>query len=148
MDREPFFPAGSFSPESTSWRAQLAGDLTMSEFFDAGGWGMYPPLVFGFFLIACSILFLIRPEPRYLASLVGLGATTGGAGLLGFCTGVMNSLRFLKEVPTEDRFLVAALGCEESLHCVVLALILIVVAGIFVSLGAVRLMLLRAPAAS
>jgi hypothetical protein len=119
----------------------------MSEFFEAGGWGMYPPLVFGFLLIACSILFLIRPEPRYLASLVGLGTTTGCAGLLGFCSGVMNSFRFLKEVPADDRLLIAALGCEESLHCVMLALILLVVAGIFVSLGAVRMMLFRAPAA-
>ena len=119
----------------------------MSEFFAAGGWGMYPPLVFGFLLIACSILYLLRPEPRYLAPLMGLAATTGAAGLLGFCTGVMNTLRYLKEVPTDERFLVVAYGCEESLHCVVLALILVVIAGIFVSLGAARLMLLRAPAA-
>lgn len=119
----------------------------MSEFFEAGGWGMYPPLVFGFLLIACSILFLIRPEPRYLASLVGLGTITGCAGLLGFCTGVMNTFRFLKEVPVEERLLVAGFGVAESLHCLVLALILLVVAGLFVSLGAARMMLFRAPAA-
>ena len=41
--REPFFPAGSFSPESTSWRAPLAGEMSMSEFFAAGGWGMAGP---------------------------------------------------------------------------------------------------------
>jgi hypothetical protein len=119
----------------------------MSEFFKAGGWGMYPPLLFGFLLIACSILFLLRPEPRYLASLVGLGTTTAAAGLLGFCSGMMNVLRYLNEVPADERFLIAALGCEESLHCVMLALILLVIAGIFVSLGAARTMLFRAPAA-
>jgi hypothetical protein len=120
----------------------------MSEFFSAGGFGMYPTLLFGFLLVACSILFLFRPEPRYLASLVGLGAATGCAGLLGFSTGVMNTLRYLKEVPPDDRLLVIAFGCEESLHCVVLALVLLVIAGIFVSIGAVRAMgLFRAAAA-
>jgi len=119
----------------------------MSEFFSAGGWGMYPTLLFGFLLVACSILFLFRPEPRYLASLVGLGAATSGAGLLGLCSGVMNTLRYLKQLPAEERFMAVALGVEESLHCAMLALVLLVVAGIFVSIGAVRAMgLFRAPA--
>lgn len=119
----------------------------MSEFFEAGGFGMYPTLLFGFLLIACSILFVFRPEPRYLASLVGLGATTFCAGLLGTASGVINALRYLKEVPADDRLIVAALGCSESLHVLMLALILLVVAGLFVSIGAVRTMgLFRAPA--
>lgn len=120
----------------------------MSEFFSAGGWGMYPTLVFGFLLIACSILFLFRPEPRYLASLVGLGACTGAAGLLGSCSGVMNTLRYAMQAPAEERFLALVSGCEESLHVVMLGLILMVIAGIFVTLGAVRTMgLFRSSAA-
>jgi hypothetical protein len=119
----------------------------MSEFFSAGGFGMYPTLVFGFLLIACSILFLFRPEPRYLAPLVGLGATTFSAGLLGTTSGVINTLRYLKHVPSEEWFKVVALGCSESLHVMMLALILLVVAGLFVSIGAVRTVgLFRAPA--
>jgi hypothetical protein len=121
----------------------------MSEFFTAGGFGMYPTLVFGFFLVGCSILFMVRAEPRYLAPLLGLGACTASAGLLGFCSGVMNSLRYVNQVPADERFVVVALGCEESLHCVMLALVLLVVAGIFVTIGAVRMIgLFRAPAAA
>jgi hypothetical protein len=121
----------------------------MSEFFEAGGWGMYPTLIFGFLLVGCSILFLIRPEPRYLASLVGLGATTAGAGMLGLISGVMSTLRYLKNVPADERLMVIATGTEESLHCLMLGLILIVVAGIFVAISAVRTMgLFRAPAAA
>ena len=120
----------------------------MGEFFTAGGVGMYPTFLFGFLLVACSILFLLRPEPRYLASLVGLSAATSSAGLLSFCTGMMNVLRYLKEVPADERLMVIAYGCEESLHGVVLALALLVVAGLFVSIGAVRAMgLFRATAA-
>jgi hypothetical protein len=119
----------------------------MGEFFSNGGFGMYPTLLFGFLLVVCSIVFLFRPEPRYLASLVGLGATTGAAGLLGFCTGVMNTLRYAVTLAPEEQFKVAALGCKESLHVVVLALFLLVVAGLFASLGAVRAMgLLRSTA--
>jgi hypothetical protein len=120
----------------------------MSEFFKAGGFGMYPTLVFGFLLVACSILFMVRPEPRYLASLVGLGATTFCAGLLGTCSGVMNTFRYLDQVPAENRFMVATAGVEESLHVMVLALFLLVIAGLFVSIGSVRVVGLfrRAPA--
>jgi hypothetical protein len=120
----------------------------MGEFFSAGGFGMYPTLLFGFLLVVCSIVFLFRPEPRYLASLVGLGATTGAAGLLGFCSGMMNTLRYALTVPPEEQFQVVALGSKESLHVVMLGLILLVVAGLFASIGAVRAMgLFRAPAA-
>ncbi|MGE6762946.1 hypothetical protein D7X55_09735 [Corallococcus sp. AB049A] len=112
----------------------------MFEFFMSGGIAMYPTLLFGFLLVACSILFLFRPEPRYLASLLGLGATTGSAGMLGFCLGLMNSLRYLHLVPPAEQFQIAALGCEESLHPLVLALVLLVIAGLFVSIGAVRAM--------
>jgi len=120
----------------------------MSEFFSAGGFGMYPTLVFGFLLIVCSIVFLFRPEPRYLASIVGLGVTTGAAGLLGTCSGVMNTLRFAVTVPQEEQFTVVAMGCKESLHVMMLGLILLVVAGLFASIGAVRAMgLVRSTAA-
>jgi hypothetical protein len=120
----------------------------MSEFFSAGGFGMIPTLLFGFLLIACSILFMFRPEPRYLALLVGMGATTFSAGLLGTCSGVMNTLRYLKHIPSEEWFKVVAAGCSESLHVLFLALILMVVSGLFVSIGAVRTIgLFRSPAA-
>jgi hypothetical protein len=121
----------------------------MSEFFTAGGFGMYPTLVFGFFLVGCSILFMVRSETRYLAPLLGLGACTASAGLLGLCSGVMNTLRYLKNVPADDRLMAIALGTEESLHCLMLALILLVVAGIFVTIGTVRTIgLFRAPVAA
>jgi hypothetical protein len=121
----------------------------MSEFFIAGGFGMYPTLVFGFLLVGCSILFMVRSELRYLAPLLGLGASTASAGLLGFCSGVMNVLRYLKNVPADERLMAIALGTEESLHCVMLALVLLVVAGLFVAIGAVRTIgLFRAPAAA
>ena len=118
----------------------------MGEFFRAGGFGMFPTLVFGFLLVASSLLFLLRPEARYLASLVGLGATTAAAGLLGFSLGVLNVLRYVDQVPPEKQFTVVAFGVEESLHVAVLALVLMVVAGVFVSAGAVRAIgLFRAP---
>jgi len=112
----------------------------MSEFISAGGFGMFPTLLFGFLLVVSSIVFLFRPEPRYLAAIVGLGVTTGAAGLLGFCTGVMNTLRYAVTIPAEEQLKVVMMGCKESLHGVVLGLVLLVVAGLFASIGAVRAM--------
>src|SRR4051812_9498438 len=107
----------------------------MGEFFGSGGFGMIPTLLFGVLLVASSILFLLRPDPRYLAALVGLGATTAAAGGLGFCLGLLNVLRYLDRVPREEQFKVVAGACEASLHLPVLALVLLVVAGLFVSIG-------------
>jgi hypothetical protein len=119
----------------------------MGEFFRAGGMGMYPTVFLGFLLVAASILYVVRPEPRFVAPLVGLSVTTASAGLLGFTLGLLNVLRYLDQVPEEKRFMVLAFGCEESLHPAVLALVLLVVAGFFVSIGAVRTMgLFRSPA--
>jgi hypothetical protein len=110
----------------------------MVEFFTAGGMGMYPTLVFGFLMVASSILYLLRGEPRYLTLMASLGLTTLGAGLLGSCMGVVVSLRYLPMLPASQQLTAAALGVSESLHDVVLALTLFVFTGVIASVGAFR----------
>jgi hypothetical protein len=110
----------------------------MVEFFTAGGMGMYPTLVFGFLMVASGVLYWLRGEARYLAVTASLGLTTLGAGLLGSCMGVVMSFRYLHLVPAPDRLVAAALGVSESLHDVVLALSLVVIAGVIASAGALR----------
>lgn len=110
-----------------------------TTFFRDGGWGMYPTATFGFLLVASGVLCLLRPERRFVAVVLSLGAATLGSGLLGFTVGVVNSFRYLPRVADVDqRFTIAALGCAESLHNVVLALILIVVTALITVLAAVR----------
>ncbi|MCC6522039.1 MAG: hypothetical protein IT373_05210 [Polyangiaceae bacterium] len=109
-----------------------------STFFRDGGWGMYPTATFGFLLVASGILCLLRPERRYVPLVLSLGAVTLGAGLLAFCVGVVKTFHYLPEVAAEDRLSVAGLGCAESLHNVVLALMLIVVTALLGAVAALR----------
>ena len=109
-----------------------------SEFFKAGGFGMYPTLLFGFLLVATAALFLLRGDRRAWPMMASLGATTFCAGLLGVCMGLMNTFRYLDQVTPAEKFNVAAAGTEESLHNLVLALILMVLAGLLASVGSFR----------
>lgn len=55
----------------------------MADFFRAGGAGMYPVMLFGFLALASAVLYLLRPERRYVGMMVGLGVATFAGGLLG-----------------------------------------------------------------
>jgi hypothetical protein len=109
-----------------------------SNFFAAGGWGMYPTMLFGFFLLATTVLQALRPEPRYQRLVNALGIATFAAGLLGTTVGICNSAHYLDKVPAADQLKIFALGCEESLHNLVLALILIVLAALVTAVSSIR----------
>lgn len=109
-----------------------------SNFYAAGGWGMYPTSVLGFFLLAASVLYVIRPQPRTARLALTLGIVTFAAGLLGAFVGICNSAHYLPQVDHANQLEILALGCEESLHDVVLALILVVLAGLIGGAGALR----------
>jgi hypothetical protein len=109
-----------------------------SHFYAVGGWGMHPVTLFGFLLIAANVLYVLRPEPRYLRLAVALGVVTFGAGMLGTATGICTSALYLDHIEPAMQLQIFALGIQESLHDLVLALILIVVACLVTAVGALR----------
>ena len=109
-----------------------------SNFYASGGWGMHPVSVFGFLLLAASALYALRPGERFARLLLPLGIVTFSAGLLGTTVGMCNSFHYIPQVPHVEQVQILALGCEESLHNLVLALILIVLAGLMASVGLLR----------
>ncbi|HEX8698518.1 MAG TPA: hypothetical protein VF815_06765 [Myxococcaceae bacterium] len=111
----------------------------MSNFFIAGGWGMYPTLLAGLGLLVASIQYARRPERRYVPLMVSLGLFTLIAGGLGFITGLMVCLRHYGGSAAGHDTTLIAWGLEESLHNIVLALLLCMFAAIFASVGAWRL---------
>ena len=115
-----------------------------SNFYAAGGWGMHPTSLFGFLLLSASALFALRPEERFARLAIVLGIVTLAAGLLGTSVGVCNSFLYIADVAPAKQLATLALGCEESLHNLVLALMLLVVSGIVVCVGIMR----RSPRAS
>jgi amino acid transporter len=110
----------------------------MHDFFHAGGFGMYPILLFGLFLVAACTRFAIRPNPRHAWLALILGLVTFAAGLLGAFTGFAVSAHYLHEVPKPEQLEVLALGFGQSAHDLVLALLLIIVGGLIACVGALR----------
>ncbi|MBN1206108.1 MAG: hypothetical protein JXB05_14415 [Myxococcaceae bacterium] len=111
----------------------------MSDFFVAGGWGMYPTLLAGLALLATSIQYARRPEQRYVPLMVALGLFTLVAGGLGFITGMMACLSAYARAPAGQDPTLLAYGLREALHNIVLSLLLGMLAALFASVGAWRL---------
>jgi len=109
-----------------------------SNFFESGGFGMYPTAIFGFVLVAAGILLVLRPERRFVNLVVSLGAATLGSGVLSTSVGIVNTLHYLRKVPPAEQFKIFAIGCAESFHNVVLALILVVLTAMLASIAAAR----------
>ncbi|MBW2457878.1 MAG: hypothetical protein JRI68_25455 [Deltaproteobacteria bacterium] len=109
-----------------------------STFYESGGWGMYPTSILGFALVAAGILLVLRPERRFVNLVVSLGAATLGSGVLSTSVGIVNTLHYLHKVPPGDQLKIAAAGCAESFHNVVLALILVVLTALLASIAAAR----------
>lgn len=107
----------------------------MFNAFTAGGWGMYPTLVFGLMLVAVSLRYAIRPERRWIPLMTSLGLLTLFAGGLGFTTGVIAALTMV----TPDTTVMALYGLGEALNNFALAFLLLVMGAIAAALGSLRL---------
>ena len=109
-----------------------------SDFFEAGGWGMYPTALFGFLFVASGGLYLFRPQSRFAPIVLCCGIAALGAGLLGSSVGIVNTLRYARTIAPEEQLKTAFLGCAESLNNLVLALMVTMVAALLTLGGVVR----------
>jgi hypothetical protein len=110
------------------------------QWFREGGWGMWPTLVFGLFMVAVSLRYAMRPERRLLPLLVSSGLLTLVAGALGFTRGLIMTSTHMGEVADKSIWLI---GFGESLQDVGLALALLACGLLAILLGALRIA--RAP---
>jgi hypothetical protein len=110
----------------------------MSEFFRDGGYGMFPTLVVGLLLLATAVLYALRPSARRARVTLVLGMVTLACGLLGASAGMATSAHFIPKVAKSDQLEILAVGFAESIHNVVLALVVVVLAGLVASFGAWR----------
>lgn len=110
----------------------------LGRFFEAGGFGMFPTLAFGAALTAGAVALALRPGARRAWLAATLGLLTLGGGALGFLMGVVNTLRYVQDVPPPDFWKVVCLGLAESLHNLVLAVVFVVVALLAAAVAALR----------
>jgi hypothetical protein len=113
----------------------------MAEYFNEGGFGMYPTALFGLLLLLAAAAYAARPERRLGPLLAGLAAATLGAGSLGFVTGVVTTFQAVARVARDDQPLIAFVGVAESLHNLALGFGLLALAALVASGGALRLAL-------
>lgn len=103
--------------------------------FHQGGWGMYPTLFAGFVLIAGAVSFARQPDARKAALVRHLSMLVFLIGSLGTITGTIKSLTSMDDKTPLNY---ALIGFGESLNCVGLAVICMVLAGIVAMVGRAR----------
>lgn len=116
------------------------------NFYELGGYGMYPVSFWGFLLLVYAGYYFLRPQDRFLRAVIALASLTLASGALGTAMGFMIALRYAATVAPEFAARSASYGCAMSLHVVVLALILVIVGGIITGAGMRRQALQRVTA--
>jgi hypothetical protein len=99
---------------------------------------MYPVALFGFLLVAASVRFAVRPRPDHQRLAMLLGVSTFLTGVLGTAIGVCLSAHSIQKVPPARQLEVFALGLDESLHNLIMALFLVIAASLVAAVGAFR----------
>lgn len=111
----------------------------MSEFFRAGGWGMYPTTLFGVLILGAAVAYALNPERRFVPLLVSMSVVTFGSGVLGCVMGISRTFAVIGQVPEGEQRAVTLMGISESLNDIVWAFVFIVLAMLIASVGALRL---------
>jgi hypothetical protein len=111
------------------------------EHFRDGGWGMFPTLVFGLFLLGVAARYALAPRPRDVPLLISLAVLTFVSGGLGFVTGIMTTFHFVAEggLKGDAATAITLQGVSESLNDLGFALVLITLATMGAALGAWKL---------
>ncbi len=109
-----------------------------SDFYHAGGMGMYPVTLFGFLLVVSCVLYTLRFRPHHARLAKILAGTTLMAGMLGTVTGICNSAFYLRKVEVAKQLEIFTLGLQESLHDLILALVFVIIASLIASVGVLR----------
>jgi hypothetical protein len=104
--------------------------------FHQGGWGMYPTLVAGVVLVAVAVRYARNPQAGRNELLRHLSRLTFLIGSLGTVTGTIKSFTSLDDkTPLQYGFI----GLGESLNCMGLAMVAMVLAGIIAAVGKAKL---------
>jgi hypothetical protein len=111
----------------------------MLDVFRLGGWGMFPTAIMGVVLWLAAMRYARRPDRAALLVVALQSVVTLLCGTLGFVSGLIRTLACASsgERPEPLETIIAG-GLGESLHNIGLALVMMVVAAIATTIGALR----------
>lgn len=110
----------------------------LSDSFHEGGWPMYPVLILGILLVIAAGRYATTAERRHLPVVRNLNFVTFSFGFLGTVLGMIHCLSAMSQVPNELVVKISMLGLGESINNLALALLMMVLAGLFTTVGALR----------
>ncbi|MFN0247908.1 MAG: hypothetical protein ACKV2T_13550 [Kofleriaceae bacterium] len=110
----------------------------MLDAFRLGGWGMYPTLIAGIFLMVSAFQYARRPEAVRLRVLRFLGVLVILTSTLGFVTGVIKTCTHVTPELGSDLGMFVVIGVGESLTNIGAGLVWLVMATIVATFGASR----------
>lgn len=120
----------------------------MFEFFDEGGWTMYPTMLFGLLAVLASLLLAVRPEARFVPMFVSLCALTFATGFLGTLWGVTGLVKASANADPADVKMIMTACATQALNSLLLASLFLVIGILGATSGAVRFAVTRPRLAS
>jgi predicted lysophospholipase L1 biosynthesis ABC-type transport system permease subunit len=111
----------------------------MTDIFDEGGWTMYPTALFGALTVLVSLVLAVRPERRF----VSLSALTVMTGVVGVMWGLTGMVKAATNAAPQDLQTIVAACATQALNSLLLAFVLVVVATLGATSGALRVAIAR-----
>ncbi len=116
----------------------------MTNFFDEGGWTMFPTLLFGGLTVLASLVLAWRPERRFIPLFLSLSALTLMTGFLGTMWGVTGLVKAWANADIADVQMIMTACATQALNSLLLASVLVVIAVLGATSGALRVAVARA----
>ena len=115
----------------------------MGDFFNEGGFTMYPTMLFGLLAVLSSLVLAARPEARYVPMFISLCALTVMTGFLGTMVGVTGLVKASANAAPADMQMIMTACATQALNSLLLASGLVVVGILGATSGAVRFAIAR-----
>ncbi len=113
----------------------------MTELFLEGGWTTYPTALFGVLAVVAGVQVARVPTKRFVPLLVSLSALTMTTGFLGTIWGLAGIVKSVGNAAPEDTRMLVLACATQALNSLLIGSMLVVVALIAASSGALRLAL-------